>query len=93
MFTEKKEQILNTCCRMLISRAWFMAGASACMCLRLDYSAAGSSGCHIARELTDGCRAFHCNRLPPDEKRKEETAQWSGITFRKSFRSMGKPPG
>ena len=34
MFTEKKEQILNTCCRMLISRACKMAGASACMCLR-----------------------------------------------------------
>lgn len=36
MFTEKKEHILNTCCRMLISRAWFMAGASACMCLRSE---------------------------------------------------------
>lgn len=36
MFTEKKERILNTCCRMLISRAWNMAGASACMCLRLE---------------------------------------------------------
>jgi hypothetical protein len=36
MFTVKQELILSTCCRMLISRAWFMAGASACMCLRLE---------------------------------------------------------
>lgn len=35
MFTEK-EIILRTTCRMLISRACIMAGASACMCLRSE---------------------------------------------------------
>ena len=35
MFTAKKERILNTMCRMLISRAVQMAGASAYDCLRL----------------------------------------------------------
>ena len=34
MFTEKKALFLDSMCRMLISRAWNMAGASACMCLR-----------------------------------------------------------
>lgn len=36
MFTERKERILSTLCRMLISRAEPKAWASACMCLRLD---------------------------------------------------------
>ena len=36
MFTEKSGLFLNVCCRMLISRAWLTAGASACMCLRSD---------------------------------------------------------
>ena len=35
MFTAKKTQIPGTMCRMLISRAGKMAGASACECLRL----------------------------------------------------------
>ncbi len=35
MFTAKKELVLNTMCRMLISRAVQMAGASAYDCLRL----------------------------------------------------------
>ena len=34
MFTVEKELILSTKCRMLISRACNMAGASACMCPR-----------------------------------------------------------
>ena len=36
MFTEKKALFLDSMCRMLISRACTMTGASACMCLRLD---------------------------------------------------------
>ena len=35
MFTAAKVQTLDTMCRMLISRAGKMAGASACECLRL----------------------------------------------------------
>ena len=35
MFTAKKARSLGTMCRMLISRAEKMAGASACECLRL----------------------------------------------------------
>ena len=35
MYTAKKIQTLDKMCRMLISRAGKMAGASACECLRL----------------------------------------------------------
>ena len=35
MFTAEKVQSLVMMCRMLNSRAWIMAGAEACRCLRL----------------------------------------------------------
>ena len=38
MFTEYRELILNTMCRMQESRASGMTGASACICLRLNKS-------------------------------------------------------
>ena len=36
MFTERKNQVQDTMCRMLISRAGETAGASACMCPRSE---------------------------------------------------------
>lgn len=36
MFHAKQEFVLDTMCRMLISRAVSMAGAPACDCLRLS---------------------------------------------------------